>query len=336
MLIKLNLQRFASFKFKHWYANDTKIGTGTYKFKHFSIIEPLPQLDQVTGVEINGTTLSWNAVENAESYDIYADDMLIGNTTGGGRTSLSLPQMTDMTVDDNWQLQQTTIQVDSSIKTAIETFNESDMTNTDFNNFIDAVINLTSDETEKEVLNDLKEQIEGTKFITPIGIHPVAVKSITPDDGEYLISITSDDFAGESDLQVMIYDYVANTLERKDTYEYDPESGMLEVYISKANGDLLLMPFMNNDVQTHTLTWDSRPYQISINDTIVKQEADGEGSYTFNSGDTITISNQFSVGEITVNGTACTEGTTLNLSNQDITVSGHFPGASGFQVTINT
>lgn len=45
--------------------------------------KPLPQLAKPTNVSINGTTLSWDAVENAESYDIYADGGLIGNTTGG-------------------------------------------------------------------------------------------------------------------------------------------------------------------------------------------------------------------------------------------------------------
>ena len=45
----------------------------------------LPQLSAPTGLTIDGTTLSWGAVENAESYDVYADDtVLLGNTTGGG------------------------------------------------------------------------------------------------------------------------------------------------------------------------------------------------------------------------------------------------------------
>lgn len=47
-----------------------------------------PQLSAPTGLTIDGTTLSWDAVENAESYDVYADDtVLLGNTTGGAVSS---------------------------------------------------------------------------------------------------------------------------------------------------------------------------------------------------------------------------------------------------------
>lgn len=48
----------------------------------------LPQLSTPTGLTIDGTTLSWDEVENAESYDVYADDtVLLGNTTGGAVSS---------------------------------------------------------------------------------------------------------------------------------------------------------------------------------------------------------------------------------------------------------
>lgn len=43
----------------------------------------LPQLATPTNVAISGTTVSWDAVENAESYDIYVDNTLYENTTGG-------------------------------------------------------------------------------------------------------------------------------------------------------------------------------------------------------------------------------------------------------------
>lgn len=43
-----------------------------------------PQLSAPTNLTADGTTVSWDAVENAESYDVYADDtVLLGNTTGG-------------------------------------------------------------------------------------------------------------------------------------------------------------------------------------------------------------------------------------------------------------
>lgn len=58
-----------------------KIGTGNIVFRDFA---PVPTLAQPTNVVIDGTTLSWDEVENATSYDIYADGTLIGNTEGGG------------------------------------------------------------------------------------------------------------------------------------------------------------------------------------------------------------------------------------------------------------
>ena len=67
--------------FKHFFNSGT-IGSGTIKFRHFSQTEPLPQLATPQNVTVDGTTLSWDAVANATSYDIYADGTLIGNTTG--------------------------------------------------------------------------------------------------------------------------------------------------------------------------------------------------------------------------------------------------------------
>lgn len=76
-------QSASSPTFKHFF-NAGTIGSGTIKFRHFSQTEPLPQLATPQNVTVDGTTLSWDAVENATSYDIYADGTLIGNTDGGG------------------------------------------------------------------------------------------------------------------------------------------------------------------------------------------------------------------------------------------------------------
>lgn len=43
----------------------------------------LPQLATPTNVAISGTTVSWDEVANAENYDIYVDNTLYENTTGG-------------------------------------------------------------------------------------------------------------------------------------------------------------------------------------------------------------------------------------------------------------
>lgn len=50
-------------------------------------ISTTPKLATPQNVAIDGTVLSWDAVENATSYDIYADGTLIGNTPGGGSTT---------------------------------------------------------------------------------------------------------------------------------------------------------------------------------------------------------------------------------------------------------
>ena len=73
----INLQLCATFK--HFFDAGT-IGSGTVKFRHYSQQEQLATPQNVTA---DGTTVSWDAVENAESYDVYADDtVLLGNTTG--------------------------------------------------------------------------------------------------------------------------------------------------------------------------------------------------------------------------------------------------------------
>lgn len=75
----------SNYSFKHYYKNNVLLGTSTYKFRLYSQSEPVvtPQLAAPTNVSVSGTTVSWNEVENATSYDIYADGTLIGNTDGG-------------------------------------------------------------------------------------------------------------------------------------------------------------------------------------------------------------------------------------------------------------
>lgn len=65
--------------YKHFFKG-AKIGTGNIIFRDFA---PVPTLATPQNVSIDGTMLSWDEVENATSYDIYADGALIGNTDGG-------------------------------------------------------------------------------------------------------------------------------------------------------------------------------------------------------------------------------------------------------------
>ena len=58
--------------FKHRYKSDSLIGTGTYKFRPYTIASPLPQLATPQNVTADGTTVSWDEVENATSYAVLA------------------------------------------------------------------------------------------------------------------------------------------------------------------------------------------------------------------------------------------------------------------------
>ena len=71
----INLQLCATFK--HFFDAGT-IGSGTVKFRHYSQQEPTPQLATPQNVMASGTTVSWDSVENATSYEIFADGASIG------------------------------------------------------------------------------------------------------------------------------------------------------------------------------------------------------------------------------------------------------------------
>ena len=64
--------------FKHRYKSGSLIGTGTVKFRPYTVASPLPQLATPQNVTADGTTVSWDAVENATSYAVLADGSEIG------------------------------------------------------------------------------------------------------------------------------------------------------------------------------------------------------------------------------------------------------------------
>lgn len=64
--------------FKHRYKSDSLIGTGTYKFRPYTLTSPLPQLATPQNVSANGTTVSWDEVQNATSYAVLANGSEIG------------------------------------------------------------------------------------------------------------------------------------------------------------------------------------------------------------------------------------------------------------------
>ena len=67
--------------FKHRYKSDSLIGTGTYKFRPYTVASPLTQLATPQNVSADGTTVRWDAVENATSYEVFADNNSIGEKT---------------------------------------------------------------------------------------------------------------------------------------------------------------------------------------------------------------------------------------------------------------
>lgn len=67
--------------FKHLYKSDSLIGTGTIRFRPYTVAEPLPQLATPANVSADGTTVSWDEVENATSYEVFADNNSIGEKT---------------------------------------------------------------------------------------------------------------------------------------------------------------------------------------------------------------------------------------------------------------
>ena len=64
--------------FKHRYKSDSLIGTGTYKFRPYTVASPLPQLATPQNASADGTTVSWDEVQNATSYAVSADGTSIG------------------------------------------------------------------------------------------------------------------------------------------------------------------------------------------------------------------------------------------------------------------
>ena len=86
--------------FKHRYKSDSLIGTGTYKFRPYTIASPLPQLATPQNVSADGTTVSWDEVENATSYAVLADGSEIGTVEGAAGFVQIFPTKTS----DNYTL----------------------------------------------------------------------------------------------------------------------------------------------------------------------------------------------------------------------------------------
>ena len=74
--LEANATQILPTSFKRYYKNTRLIGTGTYKFRPYTVIQP--QLSTPANISADGTTVSWDEVENATSYEILADGTSIG------------------------------------------------------------------------------------------------------------------------------------------------------------------------------------------------------------------------------------------------------------------
>ena len=134
--------------FKPFYRGLSLIGSGTYKFRPYTVAEPaigdllttssdeilqdgngnyleytsLYQLAAPQNVTADGTTVSWDAVENATSYDIYADGTLIGNTDGGTVSSGYTVTITEVNAAGSYTVYINGVSVVRDFSTHIQVF----------------------------------------------------------------------------------------------------------------------------------------------------------------------------------------------------------------------
>lgn len=73
--------------------------SGAYKYKQYALV--LPQLSTPVNVSADGTTVSWDEVENATSYEILADGISIGITDGGLTENLLTTSASEILQDSN-------------------------------------------------------------------------------------------------------------------------------------------------------------------------------------------------------------------------------------------
>ena len=85
--------------FKHRYKSDSLIGTGTIKFRPYTVASPLRQPSTPVNVSADGTTVSWDEVENATSYAVLADGSEIG-TVEGAATNFTLSDGSTLLTSD--------------------------------------------------------------------------------------------------------------------------------------------------------------------------------------------------------------------------------------------
>ena len=81
--------------FKHRYKSDSLIGTGTIKFRPYTIASPLPQLATPQNVSADGTTVSWDEVENATSYAVLAYGENIGTVEKAAGYTITINNIGD-------------------------------------------------------------------------------------------------------------------------------------------------------------------------------------------------------------------------------------------------
>lgn len=87
--LAINYTITPTISFCHLFRN-SPVGTGTIRFRPYTVAEPLPQLATVSNVSVEGTTVSWDEVENATSYEVKADGVSIGTVENESSTDATV------------------------------------------------------------------------------------------------------------------------------------------------------------------------------------------------------------------------------------------------------
>lgn len=90
-----NLIKQSFYQFKHFYQKDL-VGSGSYQFRQFTPTALPDKLATPTNVTVDGTTVSWDEVTNATSYDVYVDGavyetIVTGDGGGDGGGDVTTP-----------------------------------------------------------------------------------------------------------------------------------------------------------------------------------------------------------------------------------------------------
>lgn len=188
-------------------------------------VEALPQLATPTNVAVTDTTLTFDEVENATSYEVFVDNVSIGTYIGS--KTLTLPTSTELGVSvDGYSVAQGDISVSEGVYNAITALNNGGSL-TDFGN----TCGLTIPSTQVKYFN--------------MGLRLIAGDDVEIVDGKYRATIIVPTLTSQNDDNVYLieFDYTNNTA----TYtaisveDVDVVNHLIVCDFEKADGSTLLL-----------------------------------------------------------------------------------------------